>query len=506
MEVTFGLILSSMVVVASLTWAVKLLNMFWLRPRKIEKFLREQGLSGNPYKLIVGDMKDFMKCMNEEEPKSFEISDAHMPHVVPYEHRIISKYGANCFYWLGPWARLAVTDPELIKEIVRRYDVFARPFPELNRILGVAGILCVEGQEWVKRRKILDHAFHLDKLKNMAPVMGLSCSIMIQKLKAAVASSSELDIWPFIEDLTGDVISRVAFGSSYEQGTRVFELIRQRVDLTMPLLQFFYLPGFRYLPTKSNRKVKALSTEMQSILRGVIEQREKATPKDDLLGILLEANSRFIQQEGGMSIEDVIEECELFYLSGSKTVASLLVWTVVMLCSYPEWQTQAREEVNRVFGNSEPALQGLHHLKIVTMILQEVLRLYPTSPVIYRSSKEEVKIGSLTIPAGMHLSLLIGLFQTDPKIWGDDANKFNPERFAQGVAKATDNQPVFTPFSSGPRMCIGHNFAMIEAKLAIATLLQHFSFQLSPSYKHAPFSLYKLRPQYGAPLILRPLH
>ncbi|XP_057796021.1 cytochrome P450 72A552-like isoform X2 [Salvia miltiorrhiza] len=419
-----------------------------------------------------------------------------------------SPRGGNCFYWLGPWARLVVTDPELIKEIVRRFDVFVRPFPELTRTLVGGGLLSAEGEEWVKRRKIVDHAFHVDKLKDMAPRIVLSCSLMIQKLKAAAATSCELDVWPFIEDLTGDVISRAAFGSSYEQGTRVFELIRQRVDLTMPLLQFFYLPGYKYLPTKSNRKVKAISSEMKTILRGVIHMREKAmergedVPKDDLLGILME-NSK---NGGLMSIEDVIEECELFYLAGSKTVAGLLVWTLVMLCAYPEWQTQAREEVNRVFGNSEPALQGLHHLKIVTMILQEVLRLYPTNAVIYRCSSEEVKVGNVTIPAGVHLSLLIGLIQTDPKIWGDDVNKFNPERFAQGVAKATNNQPVFTPFSSGPRMCIGHNFAMIEAKLAIATLLQHFSFQLSPSYKHAPFALYKLRPQYGAPLILRPLH
>lgn len=93
-------------------------------------------------------------------------------------------------------------------------------------------------------------------------------------------------------------------------------------------------------------------------------------PSDDLLGILMESNSRFIQENGnekaGMSIEDVIEECRIFYLAGSDTTSSLLVWTMVLLCKHSEWQTRAREEVHRVFGKSDvPNLEGLNHLKTV---------------------------------------------------------------------------------------------------------------------------------------------
>lgn len=134
-----------------------------------------------------------------------------------------------------------------------------------------------------------------------------------------------------------------------------------------------------YVPTKVNRKIKELNTEIASLLRGIIDKRQRAMEKElgsdytrsnDLLGILMESNASFSAEHGdknggGMSIEDVIEECELFYLVGSETTASFLVWTMVLLCKHPEWQMRAREEVNRVLGDSDPTFEDLYHLKTV---------------------------------------------------------------------------------------------------------------------------------------------
>ena len=141
----------------------------------------------------------------------------------------------------------------------------------------------------------------------------------------------------------------------------------------------------------------------------------------------------------------------------------------------------------------------------VSMILYEVLRLYP--PLVYfsRSTKNDVKLGDLSLPAGLQVSIPILLIHQDPDIWGDDATEFKPERFAEGVAKATKGQVSFFPFGWGPRVCIGQNFALLEAKLVLSLLLQRFSFQISPAYAHAPVTVFTLHPKHGAHIILQKL-
>ncbi|KAL3813117.1 hypothetical protein ACJIZ3_014385 [Penstemon smallii] len=188
-----------------------------------------------------------------------------------------------------------------------------------------------------------------------------------------------------------------------------------------------------------------------------------------------------------MSIEDVIEECKLFYFAGSETTSSLLHWTTVMLSIHQDWKTRAREEILQFFGKNEPTVNGLNRLKIVNMILYEVLRLYTPIPMIARSSIKKVKVGNLTLLVGVHVLLLIGLLHYDQTIWGEDVNEFKPKRFSDGISKATKAQFSFIPFSSDPRICIVQHLAMIEVKMALAMILQKFSFELSPSYLHAPF-------------------
>nr|GME02522.1 cytochrome P450 CYP72A219-like [Ipomoea batatas] len=326
--------------------------------------------------------------------------------------------------------------------------------------------------------------------------------------------SGELDVWPELQTMAANVISLTAFGINYEDGRRVFELQCEQAEHAMELRHSVYVPGGRFLPTKRNRRMNEIDKEINTVVRRIIEKRIEAMKEGeansiDLLDMLLDSNFKEIKhhgnQEFGMTIEEIISECKLFYLAGQETSSALLVWTMVLLSRNQEWQERAREEVVHVFGDDKPDFDGLNRLKIVTMILHESLRLYPPVATLIRIVKEDAKLGNLSLPAGVLLLVPTILLHHDREMWGEDANEFKPERFREGVSKATNGQACYLPFGGGPRICIGLNFTMVEAKIALSCILRRFSFKLSPSYAHAPYMLLTIKPLYGAPLILQKL-
>uniref|UniRef100_A0A0E0MZI5 Cytochrome P450 n=1 Tax=Oryza rufipogon TaxID=4529 RepID=A0A0E0MZI5_ORYRU len=507
-----------------LVWAAQMLEWAWLAPRRMERALRAQGLRGTQYRFLHGDLTEDLRLVTAARSKPVPMDRPHdfIPRVAPLLHRALEEHGRVSFTWFGPMPRVTITDPDLVREVLsNKFGHFEKTklATRLSKLL-VGGLVILHGEKWVKHRRIMNPAFHAEKLKRMLPAFSASCSELIGRWENAVAASvgkAELDIWPDFQNLSGDVISRAAFGVRHHEGRQIFLLQAEQAERLVQSFRSNYIPGLSLLPTENNRRMKAIDREIKSILRGIIEKRQKATKngeasKDDLLGLLLQSNMDYYSDEDGksskgMTVEEIIDECKLFYFAGMETTAVLLTWTMVALSMHPEWQDRAREEILQVFGRNKPDINGVSRLKVVTMVLHEVLRLYPPVVMMNRRTYKEIELGGVRYPAGVMLSLPVLFIHRDAAAWGHDAGEFDPGRFAEGVARACKDPGAgaFFPFSWGPRICIGQNFALLEAKVALGMILQRFAFELSPAYAHAPYTVLTLHPQHGVPVRLRRL-
>ncbi|KAM3222307.1 hypothetical protein P3L10_021577 [Capsicum annuum] len=171
---------------------------------------------------------------------------------------IVNNKCKSSFAWLRTDPVILITDPEHAKEILTKSNVYQKqthpnPFSKLLNY----GLVCLEEDKWAKHRKIINPAFHVDKLKHMLPTFYRSCSEMISKWEEVVPveTSFELDVWPDLQKMTSEVISRTAFGSSYEEGRIAFELQQEQAAHVMDISRSIYLPGSRFLPTKRNKRM-----------------------------------------------------------------------------------------------------------------------------------------------------------------------------------------------------------------------------------------------------------
>lgn len=140
----------------------------------------------------------------------------------------------------------------------------------------------------------------------------------------------------------------------------------------------------------------------------------------------------------------------------------------------------------------------------MNMIINECLRLYPPVLTVTRKVDREVRLRNFSLPTNINIYLPVLALHHNPQIWGKDVHLFKPERFAQGVAKATNNNAAaFFPFGLGPRTCVGLNFTTNEAKIALSMILQRYKFTLSPNYVHFPADIFILTPKNGVQVILQ---
>ncbi|EYU29826.1 hypothetical protein ABFS82_13G034300 [Erythranthe guttata] len=495
----------------------KFINWVWLKPRRIERLFRKQGMKGNSYKLLFGDSKETSLMYEEAYSKPIGLNDDITPRVMPNILHTVQKYGNYSFLWMGPRPRIFINDPAIGRSVLTKNRLFIKTFSIANRAvqLLVDGLANAEGAEWTKSRSMFNPLFNMDKLKPMMPAIQSCCEDKIKEWKRITTNengSCEVDVFSDSRIVTSAIMAQLMFSSTYtEEIKNTFLQLGELGVLARLASKLLNIPGEEYLPTQSNRRVKEIEKYVRVSITTMIHDRLKSqtsapSSNRDLLDVLLsELYSGNVTKESERKkiIENAVGECRVFFFGGFETSSNLLTWVMVLLSFHQDWQARAREEVLHVLGNRKSITSDdLSKMKIMTMIINETMRLYPPVMEISRLVAEDTKINELSIPKDSLVTFPVLMFHRNTEIWGEDAGEFRPDRFAEGVLKAANGNVAYMPFGWGPRICIGMNFALMEVKTFLAMALRDFTLELSPTYTHAPVVAITVQLQFGAPIVL----
>ncbi|KAI5076562.1 hypothetical protein GOP47_0008627 [Adiantum capillus-veneris] len=365
---------------------------------------------------IASQLADPPQACSEPMPS---MSHAAAHRLQPHLHLWSKTYGDYFVFWFGFQARYVLKDPEQAKELLTiKSEHFGKTTrrPDANDLIG-NGLLVLNGEKWAQHRHIVNSAFFVEKLKAMALVMVDLTNVMMKNWESCIKRNESIDVAREFKILTADIIAHTAFGSSFAEGKLVFEMQDKQQLLFSKLMSAPYIPGYRFLPTPKNRYRNNLKTRIHEVLGQIIQKREaliEAVRGDhdvlgsmygnDLLGLMLAANRGELQgnqRSFTMGLDELIDECKTFFFAGHETTATLLTFMFLLLAAHQEWQECLREEVFEACGKTQlPTVESLNQLKLVGMVINETLRLYPPATAIYREADTDMSLGETLVPAG----------------------------------------------------------------------------------------------------------
>lgn len=396
-------------------------------------------------------------------------------------------------------AHIFVTrDPELLRfALVEESDKYDKDAVYKNPDWGLAffignGLLTSDGAFWRRQRKLIQPSFHARHIESYAETM----VDYAERTADEWRDWREVDVDDAMMKLTLAIVSKTIFGKDVSgDSARIGEALTvlQHTAGNPPLLP-------PWVPTPRKRQqAKALRQLDEVTYRLIAERRADTGEHGDLLSLLMNARD---EDGEGMSDKQVRDEAITIMLAGHETTANALNWTWVLLAQNPQVEARLHAELDAVLGGRRPTLDDLNRLPYTEMVIKESMRLYPPAYGFSRVANQTTRLGDYDVPKGTVLNLFTYGAHRDPKHW-PDPNRFEPERFSEANEKQIPRY-AYLPFGGGPRVCVGNSFAMMEARLLLATLAQRYRLRLSPGQAVVTDPLITLRPKGGLHMHVEP--
>lgn len=419
-----------------------------------------------------------------------------------YVASLAREYGDVVLLRLGPLQVYLLFHPDHVRHVLQEHHqnyVKGRIVARTKVLIG-EGLFTSEGAFWLRQRRLAQPAFHRARIAGFVSAMVTATTERLATWNAREDRAAIVDVAAEMSELTLTVVARTLFGGDVgERAAAVGDALRTTLAVTADrTMRYLVLP--LALPTRAHRAFRDALHVLDAVVYDVIgARRRRGASDDDLLGMLMDA--RDDETGEGMTPRQLRDEVMTFFLAGHETTAVALSWTWFLLARHPEIAARVRDEVLGVLGDRPPAIDDLPRLPLARMVVEEAMRLYPPLWGIARESVAADTIGGYHVPAGSLVSLSPWVTHRHPAFW-PDPDRFDPDRFAPAASEGRPRYAYF-PFSGGPRLCIGEAFALMEAQLVVAMVLQRFRLDLLPGHTVAPEPHLTLRPRGGLPMIVR---
>lgn len=387
--------------------------------------------------------------------------------------------------------------PDLARDLLVNSNskfVKGRALQRAKMLLG-EGLLTSEGEAHLRQRRMIQPAFHRDRIASYAQTM----SGEAVRIRKEWRNGSTLDIDREMMRLTLRIVGRTLFGvdvdgDAEDVGAAMTDLIESFDFLLIPFSE--HLEKLPIPP--ANRCRKAVAT-LDRVIYGFIEERRMdLSDEGDLLSMLLLARD---EDDGGvMTDKQVRDEAITLFLAGHETTANALTFTWYLLSQNPEAESKLHEEIDTVLGGRAPSFEDIPDLKFTEAVLAESMRLFPPAWAVGRLAAEEHEFGGYNVPKGALVLISPFVMHRDERFW-ERPDEFIPDRWEEQSVKEASRRFIYLPFSRGVRSCIGEGFAWTEGILAIAAIAQKWRFRLAEGQKLGLKPLMTLRPAYGMRMV-----